>query len=156
MKTHCGPVALIALLSLSAGCTFPSSKRVVPSARANVMQTIQTGIVESVREVVIEGQKTNLGMYGGGLIGGAAASGVGQGYGTALASATAAVGGAIIGQATEELATRKRAQEIVVRLDSGQTVVITQPTPDGQFREGDRVRVANGGGDAHVALDLGS
>ena len=151
------PLAPVVLIALSLGisaCTFPSSRRVVPASQANVLQHIETGTVVSVREVVIGGQKTNLGMYGGGLIGGAAGSGIGQGVGAAIASATAAVGGAIVGQATEELATRKAAQEIIVRLDNGQQVVVTQQLDGGMFREGDRVRVLSGGGEARVAMDI--
>jgi outer membrane lipoprotein SlyB len=90
-------------------------------------------------------------------MGGAAASGIGSGVGTAVASAAGAVGGAIVGQATEEVATRKQAQEIMVRLDSGRQVMVVQEVNDGFFREGDRVRImSGGGGDARVAMDTGS
>lgn len=157
MKTRLTPVAWIVPVLLCAGCTFPSSRHVIPASQANVLQAIDTGTVVTVREVAIEGQRSNLGLYGGGLMGGAAASGIGSGVGSAVASAAGAVGGAIIGQATEELATRKSAQEIIVRLDSGRQVVIVQEATDGYFREGDRVRVMNGGGaDARVAMDTGS
>lgn len=104
-----------------------------------------------VREVTIEGQRTNLGMYGGGLIGGAAASG-GRGVGGAVGQAAAAVGGAVVGQATEEAITRKNAQEITIRLDDGNTVVVTQESSSGLFQDGDRVRVLNGGGGARVTM----
>ncbi|HVS52318.1 MAG TPA: hypothetical protein VHD62_08175 [Opitutaceae bacterium] len=136
------------------GCTFPSSRRTIRASQANVAQRVETGVVTGVREVNIEGQRTNLGMYGGGLVGGAAASGIGRGVGGAVASATGAVGGAIIGQATEEAATRKRAQEITVRLDDGSTVVVTQDVSGGVFQDGDRVRLLNGGGEARVAMDM--
>lgn len=149
------PVVLVAASLLVSACTFPSSRRVVPSSQANVLQNIDTGTVVSVREVVIEGERSNIGMYGGGLLGGAAASGIGSGVGTAIASAAGAVGGAIVGQATEEAITRKDAQEIIVRLDSGQQVVVTQEADGGYFREGDRVRLLTGGGYSRVAMDVG-
>jgi outer membrane lipoprotein SlyB len=104
-----------------------------------------------VREVNIEGQKSQLGMYGGGLIGGAAASG-GRGVGGAIVQASGAVVGAVAGQAVEEAATRKRAQEITIRLDDGSTVTIVQEVSTGVFMDGDRVKVTSGGGQARVAM----
>lgn len=144
-------LVLAGAATLVAGCTFPSSRRTIPIGQANVLQRSELGTVTSVREVNIEGQKTNLGMYGGGIIGGAAASG-GRGVGGAVVQATGAVAGAVVGQAVEEAATRKRAQEITIRLDDGSTVTITQESSTGLFMDGDRVKVINGGGGARVAM----
>lgn len=144
-------VILAGLVVTVAGCTFPSSRRTVPIGQANVLQRTELGTVTSVREVNIEGQKSNLGMYGGGIIGGAAASG-GRGVGGAVVQATGAVAGAVVGQAVEEVATRKRAQEITIRLDDGSTVTVTQESATGLFMDGDRVRILNGGGHARVAM----
>ena len=99
----------------------------------------------------IEGQKGQLGMYGGGLIGSAAASG-GRGVSGNVIQATSAVVGAVAGQAVEEVATRKVAQEIDIRLDDGSMVTVTQASSTGVFMDGDRVRVLNGGGYASVAM----
>ena len=134
-----------------AGCTFPSSSRIIPAAQANVLQRADAGVVTSVRQVTIEGQRSNLGMYGGGLMGAAAGSG-GRGVGGAVVQATGAVAGAVVGQAVEEAATRKSAQEITIRMDDGSTVVVTQEAATGLFQDGDRVRVLNGGGGARVAI----
>jgi outer membrane lipoprotein SlyB len=71
-----------------------------------------------------------------------------------VATAGGAVGGAIVGQAVEESATRKRAQEITVQLDNGSMVVVTQEVQGGLFQDGDRVRILNGGGEARVAMDV--
>ena len=145
-------VLLITGISVAlAGCTFPSSRRTVPAAQANVLQRAELGTVTSVREVNIEGQKGQLGMYGGGIIGAAAGSG-GRGVGGAVVQATSAVAGAVAGQAVEEVATRKRAQEITIRLDDGSTVTVTQESSTGLFMDGDRVRVLNGGGQARVSM----
>jgi outer membrane lipoprotein SlyB len=139
---------------LWAGCTFPSSRRVVPAAQAGTMQNVDTGVVIGVREVNIEGQKSNLGLFGGGVIGAAATKPAsGSGRAAALGQAAATVGGAVAGQAVEEVATRKRAQEITVRLDDGRTVVVTQDVSGGLYQDGDRVRIVNGGGGAaHVTM----
>lgn len=147
------PFVLLAagLLVMTPGCTFPSSRRTVPHRQANVLSRVDLGTVTSVRLVNIEGQRTALGTVGGGLIGGAAASG-GRGVGGAVVQAAGAVTGAVVGQAVEEAATRKTAQEIVVRLDDGSTVVVTQEANTGVFRDGDRVQVLHGGGQARVTL----
>ncbi len=62
-----------------------------------------------------------------------------------LARAGGAVAGAIVGQAVEEAVTRKEGQEMIIKLDSGKSVVITQTSPPG-FRMGERVAVVSGGG----------
>ena len=146
--------AVICAGLLWVGCTFPSSRRVVPAAQASAMQNVDTGVVIGVREVNIEGQKSNLGLIGGGVIGAAATKPAsGSGRAAALGQAAATVGGAVAGQAVEEVATRKRAQEITVRLDDGRTVVVTQEVTSGLYQDGDRVRIVNGGGGgAHVTM----
>ncbi len=135
-----------------AGCTFPSSRNTIKASQAGVMQTVDTGTVTGVREVTIEGQKTQLGMYGGGLMGGAVGSGVGKGVGKSIASAAGAVGGAVVGQAVEEAATRKRAQEISIRMDDGRTIIVTQEVQGGLYQDGDRVRVIHSNGEARIAM----
>lgn len=147
-------VGLALLGAMFAACTFPSSRPVVPGAQAGVVQNVESGIVLGAREVVIAGTKGNIGMYGGGLIGGAAASGIGSGVGKSIATAGGAVAGAVAGQAVEEVATRKRAQELTVRLQDGRTIVVTQEVQGGLFQEGDRVQVLNSGGQARVRMAL--
>ena len=152
MKSQLPLLVLASGLSVALiGCTFPNPRRSVPAGQANVLQRSELGVVTSVREVNIEGQKGQIGMYGGGLIGGAAGSG-GRGVGGAIVQATGAVVGAVAGQAVEEVATRKRAQEISIRLDDGSSVTVTQEVSTGLFMDGDRVRVINGGGHARVAM----
>jgi outer membrane lipoprotein SlyB len=152
MKSNLPVVVLLSGLSVALiGCTFPSSRRTVPIGQANVLQRAELGTVTSVREVNIEGEKGQIGMYGGGLLGGAAASG-GSGVSGAVVRAGGAVVGAVAGQAVEEVVTRKRAQEITIRLDDGASVTVTQDSSTGLFMDGDRVRVINGGGHARVAM----
>lgn len=139
------------LVVLVAGCTFPSSRRTVSARQANVLQRVDTGTVTGVREVNIEGRRTQVGTLGGGLIGAAAASG-GKGVGGAVMSAAGGVAGAVVGQAVEEAVTRERAQEITVRLDDGSSVVVTQEASTGLFKDGDRVRVLHSNGAARVTM----
>lgn len=156
MKTKLSGFILIAsALGLSTGCTLPSSRRTIPASQANTVQRVELGTVTAVREVNIEGQRSNLGSFGGGIVGAAAASG-GHGVTGAVVQAGSAVAGAVAGQAIEEGVTRKRAQEITIRMDDGSNVVVTQAASGGLFRDGDRVRILNGGGGARVAMDAGN
>ena len=113
------------------------------------MQRIEYGTVEKASRVVVEGQHGQIGTYGGGLSGAAAAGGVGHGVGTDLARAGGAVVGAVAGQAVEEGMTRKEALELTVKLEDGSRVVITQAGAP-VFGVGDRVAVAHGAGGARV------
>lgn len=152
------PAVLLLLVGVSLswnGCTLPSAQPLVPAAQAGVMHTLELGTVMAVKEVTLEGERTNLGLYGGAAVGGAAALPQGSiNTGDVVVQAAAAVVGAVAGQAIEEAATRERAQEITIRMDNGRTVMITQAVPDGPFREGDRVQVAHGPNSALVRLAL--
>lgn len=146
---HVLPLVL-GLAVLGTGCTFPSSSRVVSPRQVGRVQPVEYGVVERAEKVVIAGRRTHLGTLGGGAIGAAATSEVGHGAGRDLARAGGAVAGAVVGQAVEEAVTRTAAQELLIRLDSGKIVVITQPSPP-EFRAGERVAVlAGGGGGARV------
>ncbi|HEX2852786.1 MAG TPA: hypothetical protein VHO24_06070 [Opitutaceae bacterium] len=141
--------AAVCLIVVSAGCTFPSSKRVVSRDQAGHLARIEYGTIEKVNEVVISGQRGAIGLYGGGAAGGAAMGGTGQGVGRDLAQVGGAVVGAIGGQAVEEAVTRKDGREMIIKLDSGAMVVVTQASPP-DFGVGERVAVANGPGGARV------
>jgi outer membrane lipoprotein SlyB len=143
----------VGALTVAAGCTFPSTRRTIPRSQAGQLQTAEFGSVTSAREVNIEGERSQIGLFGGGAIGaGAAKPAPGSGRGAAVAQAGGAVAGAVVGQAVEEVATRKTAQEITVRLDDGRVVIVTQDVSDGLFRDGDRVQVVHGGGGARITL----
>ena len=142
-------VCAMTTLGISAGCTLPSSSRVVSRQQAGQLQRVEYGTVEKVEVVVIEGRRGQIGTVGGGLTGAAATGGVGQGIGTDLARAGGAIAGAVTGQAIEEGLTRKDAREYTIKLENGSRVVVTQ---DGSttFGPGERVAVASGGGGARV------
>jgi outer membrane lipoprotein SlyB len=138
------------------GCTFPSSSQTLPASQVGHMQKRTVGTVIGAKPVVIDGQKTNLGQYGGAIVGGAAAMPSGgyiSGRGDALVMAGASLVGAIAGQAVEELATRKKAQEITVEMPNGDVYVIVQPSPP-DFQVGDKVHIISGVGGARLELAL--
>jgi len=137
------------------GCTFPSSTSMVPQSQVGVARSLSMGTVVSSEPVGIEGQKTNLGQMGGGGLGGVAASRGRYDTGGLVAGAVGAVAGAVIGQAVEEVATRKEGQRITLRMDDGRMIEIVQHAEDGYFREGDRVQIAEGGGESTVSMAMG-
>ena len=108
------------------------------------------GVVESVREVNIEGTKTPIGAGAGAVVGGVAGSTVGGGKGSVVGAAVGAVLGGLGGAAAEEGLTRQKGVEITVKLDSGRLIAITQAA-DESFQVGDRVRILSGGGTTRVS-----
>ena len=123
------------------GCTFPSSKSIYDRNAAGRSMRVDTGDVVAVREVEISGRNTIVGTGGGAIMGRAAASG-GSGVGGAVVQAASTVVGAVAGEAVEEVATRKTAQEITVKLSNGDTVAIVQELrTEGRFTVGEHVQV---------------
>jgi outer membrane lipoprotein SlyB len=143
-------VALIAASSLLlAGCPAGLGSKDYSRSQARTVQEVQMGIVESIREVTLEGTKTPIGAGAGAVVGGVAGSTVGSGRGSVVGTAVGAVLGGLGGAAAEEAVTRQKGVEITVKLDSGRMIAITQAA-DQEFRVGDRVRVLSGGGVTRV------
>lgn len=144
-------VAFVAASALLlAGCPAGLGGKDYSRSQARTVQEVQMGIVESVREVRIEGTKTPIGAGAGAVVGGVAGSTVGSGRGSVVGTTVGAVLGGLGGAATEEAVTRQKGLEITVKLDSGRLLAITQAA-DEQFRVGDRVRVLSGGGTTRVS-----
>ncbi|WP_019883177.1 MULTISPECIES: glycine zipper 2TM domain-containing protein [unclassified Methylophilus] len=141
-------VAVIA--AVLAACASSNSGNVYSRDEARKAQTVKTGVVESVRSVKLEGTKSPVGTIAGGAIGGIAGSSVGGGKGSAIAAVIGAVAGGLAGSAAEEVATRKNAYEITVKLDGGGLVAIVQEA-DEQFNAGERVRIVESGGTSRVS-----
>ena len=132
---------LIAFLSVFlAACASSNSGNVYSRDDARKVQTIKTGVVESVRLVKLEGTKSPIGTVAGGAIGGIAGSSVGGGRGSAIAAIIGAVAGGLAGSAIEEGVTRKDGLEITVKLDGGSMIAIVQEA-DEQFHPGEKVRI---------------
>lgn len=130
-----------AIVGLSfAGCASSKSGQVYSRDQARQTQSVEAGIVESVRQVMIEGTKTPIGAVAGAATGGVVGSTVGGGRGRTVATVVGALAGAAVGTAAEEGITRRQGLEIVVRKDSGHTIVVVQEA-DVKFQAGDRVRI---------------
>ena len=101
------------------------------------------GTVEGIREVKHEGEGTGLGAIGGGVLGGLLGNQIGGGKGKTVGAVVGAVGGAYAGNAVEKNIRSTKSYEITVRLDDGNTRVISEPQPP-TLQRGDRVRLHNG------------
>ncbi|HEY0268965.1 MAG TPA: glycine zipper 2TM domain-containing protein [Methyloradius sp.] len=148
---HSVKVGAILMISvLLAACASSNSGSVYSRDEARRVQTIKMGVVESVRQVKLEGTKSPVGTVGGAVVGGVAGSTVGHGAGSSIAAVVGAIAGGIAGSALEEGVTRKNGLEITVKLDSGALVAVVQEA-DEQFNPGDRVRLVESGSTTRVS-----
>lgn len=148
MKTTALLFSLITVLGLS-GCASSLSGSAYSRDQARSEMTVRMGVVESVRQVQIEGTKSPVGSIAGGVIGGVAGRNIGGGSGSIVGSVVGAVAGGVAGSAIEEGVTRQTGLEITVKLDNGQYIAVTQAA-DEAFQPGERVRVLSGRGATRV------
>lgn len=141
--------ALAAALLVAACATPSSSGSVYSSSQTRQEAIVRMAVVESVRQVTIEGSQGPVGAIAGGAVGGIAGSNVGGGRGQTVGSILGAVAGGVAGSAIEREVTKKKGLEITVRLDNGELRAITQEA-DEDFRPGERVRLVSSGGVTRV------
>jgi outer membrane lipoprotein SlyB len=141
---------LIALSTLTLVACASQSGSSYSRSQTRGEQTVRLGVVESVRNVTIEGTQSGVGAAAGAIVGGLGGSNVGGGKGSSVGAVLGAVIGGVAGNAIEESTTKKSGLEITVKLDNGQLTAITQEA-DEQFRPGERVRILSGGGVTRVA-----
>ena len=101
------------------------------------IKTYEIGTVESVRPVVITDD--GAGTFVGALVGAVLGSTVGRGNGNTLATLAGGLGGAYVGSQVQ----KANAQELSVKLDNGQNVVVVAKGK--QFMVGDRVKIIKDG-----------
>jgi outer membrane lipoprotein SlyB len=149
MKLKTGYIARL-LAALLAGCASSNSGGTYSRDQTRQVQTVKMGVIESVRNVKIEGTSSGVGVGTGAVVGGVAGSTMGGGKGKILTTVIGAVAGGLAGSAIEEKTTGKDGLELTVKLDSGTLLAIVQEV-DEQFHPGDRVRVLEGGGVTRVS-----
>jgi outer membrane lipoprotein SlyB len=150
MKYATAVMAAAVAATVLTGCAAPGlGGGSYSREQARREQTVRMGVVESVREVKLEGTRTGIGPGAGAVAGGVAGSSIGHGRGSAVAAIAGAVVGGLAGQVAEEGITAKRGVEVTVKLDSGQMVAIVQEA-DETFRPGDRVRILSDGATSRV------
>jgi len=151
MNTRIKSILMASLLAAAmAGCATSQSGSSYQRSATRGEMNVRMGIVESVRQVTIEGTQSAIGPAAGAVIGGIAGSNVGQGRGSTVGTILGAVAGGVAGGALEEGVTKKAGLEITIKLDSGQYIAVTQEA-DEQFRPGERVRVLSGSGVTRVS-----
>lgn len=140
MKSKAVMIVLLLVAFYLTGCVSSKSANVYSRDTAMKVQTVEQGTVESVKQVKIEGTKTPIGTTAGAVSGGILGSTIGSGSGKKIATVIGALAGAAAGTIAEESITQKQGFEIVVKKDSGQTIVIVQEA-DIIFSPGDRVNI---------------
>ena len=123
-----------------AGCASSMSGDVYSRDQARKVQRVDEGEIILVREVMIEGTRSGLGVIAGGVVGGVMGSMVGGGKGKTLATVGGALAGGGAGAAAEEAATRQKGLEITVQLENGEVVSVVQAA-DREYLVGDEVKV---------------
>ena len=142
-------VGLTVFVLVAGGCAPGLGGGSYSRDQARREQSVRMGVVDSVREVQIEGTRSGIGPAAGAIIGGIAGSTIGQGRGAAVGTVVGGVAGGVGGQAAEQAATRQTGYEITVRLDNGQLIAVTQGA-DEAFRASDRVRILSDGATTRV------
>lgn len=143
-------ITALCLAGFLSACASSNSGGAYTRSQTRQVQTVTMGVVESVRQVKIEGTGSAVGTGTGAVVGGVAGSTMGGGRGRILTTVIGAVAGGIAGAAAEEGLTRKDGLEITVQLDKGGLIAVTQEA-DEPFNAGDRVRVMEGGGVTRVS-----
>lgn len=144
--------AVVGSLAILAGCANKTASSSVYSYdQAQREQIVRLGTVESVRNVVIQDDRSSgAGALAGGALGGVAASSIGGGTGRVLATIGGGLLGAMAGNKVENEMGKTSGLEIVVRLDNGETRVVAQ-ADDVAISTGQRVRLISGNGPTRVA-----
>ena len=143
---------LLAVLFISvalAACATSKTGTAYTRDQARREMSVRSGVVESIREVTMEGTHSGVGAAAGAGVGGVAGSHLGNGNGQIVGAIFGAVLGGIAGAAAEEGITKKNAQEITVQLDNGQLIAVVQEAGE-LFNPGERVRVLSGDGATRI------
>lgn len=142
-------LAIAACALVLGACAYPAGTRDYGPYEVRGAQTVNFGVVESVREVRLHGGETGVGAASGAAIGMVAGSNVGGGSGQVVGAIAGTVLGGIIGSNVERSANEQLGVEVTVLMDSGKYLAVVQGA-DELFRAGDRVRVLSGRGATRV------
>ena len=147
---------LLSILALGGCATGGFSPDVVSRDAAAKSQYVQSGVVVSVRNVTIEGDRDSGNLFGS-ILGAIVGSNIGGEDDDTTRQVGAVVGtaaGSVVGQNVGESLSRKAGVEIIIKLDTNEREIsIVQEMPedvDYSFRAGDKVRIVRSGGKARV------
>ena len=149
-------IVLLSLLALGGCATGGFSPDVVSRDDDAKSKYVQTGVVVSIRNVTIEGDRDSGNVFGS-VIGAIVGSNIGGDDDETTQQVGAVVGtavGSVVGQNVSENLSRKPGVEIIIKLDTNEREVsIVQEMSedvDYSFRSGDKVRIVRSGGKARV------
>lgn len=128
---------IAAMLATLAACTTPQTATNYGRAETRMLQQVQLGELLEVREVTLDAQPTGQGAAAGAVLGGVS----GAQRGNATQAAIGGVIGSLLGQGIEDAANRRKGVELLVKLDDGNLVAVTQETDGLKYEPGQRVRV---------------
>ena len=147
---------LLSILALGGCATGGFSPDVVSRDAAAKSQYVQSGVVVSVRNVTIEGDRDSGNLFGS-ILGAIVGSNIGDEDDDTTRQVGAVVGtaaGSVVGQNVGESLSRKAGVEIIIKLDTNEREIsIVQEMPENvnySFRAGDKVRIVRSGGKARV------
>ena len=147
---------LISIFALGGCATGGFSPDVVSRDAAAKSQYVQSGVVVSVRNVTIEGDRDSGNLFGS-ILGAIVGSNIGGEDDDTTRQVGAVVGtaaGSVVGQNVGESLSRKAGVEIIIKLDTNEREIsIVQEMPEDvnySFRAGDKVRIVRSGGKARV------
>jgi outer membrane lipoprotein SlyB len=145
-------ILAFSVVLLLVACASSKSGDVYTRDQVRQVQTYKVGVIESVRNVRIEGTKSQVGTTAGTLIGGIAGSGASQGKTGQVVSVIGAVVGGMVGAAAEEGYTRENGFEFDIKLEDGSHISVVQEKTvnDENFKIGDKVRVIENAGVTRV------
>ena len=150
LNCRAAAIGLACVLAVSGCASSSTSGSVYSPAQAQREQTVRMAIVESVRNVTIEPERSGVGAAAGGVVGGIAGGNIGGGRGSTVGAVLGAVAGGLLGQAAEGGVMRRPGVEITVKLDNGELRAVTQDA-DESFQPGERVRLLSGNGVTRVS-----
>lgn len=132
---------LLVLAVLLPACASQTG-RSYSASETRKAQSVKFGVVTQIRDAVIEDDPSGAGTLGGAVAGGVIGSAFGGGSGRFYTTAAGAALGALAGTAAEKGLRTKEGQEIMVRLDDGQEMVVVQEVDKQEpLYVGDKVRV---------------
>ena len=100
-----------------------------------------TGTIESMSQVLIEGNQSGIGAVTGAFIAGEAGSSVGHERANIAVGVLGAVLGGVAGNAIEKNATGENGVEMVIQLRNGSCIAIVQAAGSQGLMPGDRVNL---------------
>jgi len=150
MKT-CMKVSLSVALVLALGACATSSPDVIQRGDAQRMSQVQDGVLLSIRTVTVDGSQSGIGAAVGGVTG--AVAGASRGAGGAESNVIGllvGVGGAVVGNTIERMATREEANELLIQLKNGERRAVVQAKGSETLSPGDAVIIVTTGGKVRV------